>query len=800
MNTPQSLQVPPSPPVDAIDDHETGVGLSDAQLSQSRRQMLDLVNRLQSTGVQVDIDLPQIAVIGSQSAGKSSLIESISGITLPRAAGTCTRCPTECRLSRSDTPWHCKVSLRFIKDRNGQPLGQARNEDFGTVIYDKAEVEERIRRAQRAILNPSSPRSQFLDGDEEDPENSELTFSSNVVSLAISGPGVADLSFCDLPGLIASVSSNRGSSNDIALVEGLVTSYIKKPSCIILLTVACETDFENQGAHRLAKIHDPEGKRTIGVLTKPDRIPTGEEQSWIRFIRNEREPLDNNWYCVKQPSSNDIKQNITWNEARKREDDFFTLTAPWSELDTMYHKYLRTRNLVERLSSVLSDLISKRLPEIQEELERGIIATRQAIERLPPPPSTDPVNDIANLLHVFTSDLRRHVDGIPNKKGLLQSMRPAQQKFRKAIRDTAPEFMPFHRENAGTRFLPRPQFLDNEEEFEVSASQDAEDSYPEEALSEGEEITTSAITTAGGRAKGVKVGRNSIYVDEVYEIAHQARTRELPGNYPFVVQQTFIKDIIAMWSAPALVYLEAVQAILSGYVKKLVTEHFENFGQGTLEQRIKTIIYNHLKECFTRAENRIKWFIELEALPFTLNQHYLSDYREKFLAYYKAAREDDIRNFVTKQVKAYKNTASTLSNSRASDDEYECPKGIPKVLLGLTEMGITGILPDDIYKILPADEMAPAISIMADVRAYFQVAYKRFADNIPLAVDYELVQGIERDVLKILYMRLGINGPDGQRIAKELAQESAQVADKRQDLSKKLERLQIASMELLELS
>jgi Dynamin family len=90
-----------------------GVGLSNPQLAQGRRTMLDLVNRLHSTGsvivcklflsclisillvvqcsVQVDIDLPQIAVIGSQSAGKSSLIEAISGITLPRAAGTCTR-------------------------------------------------------------------------------------------------------------------------------------------------------------------------------------------------------------------------------------------------------------------------------------------------------------------------------------------------------------------------------------------------------------------------------------------------------------------------------------------------------------------------------------------------------------------------------------------------------------------------------------------------------------------------------------------------------------------------------------
>lgn len=63
---------------------------------------------------------------------------------------------------------------------------------------------------------------------------------------------------------------------------------------------------------------------------------------------------------MKQPSSNDIKQNITWAEARQREDEFFSMTAPWSDLDGVYQKYLRTRNLVERLSGVLSDLIAKR--------------------------------------------------------------------------------------------------------------------------------------------------------------------------------------------------------------------------------------------------------------------------------------------------------------------------------------------------------------------------------------------------------------------------------------------------------
>jgi hypothetical protein len=113
INTQESTSTPMfsedefSPTLPVNNTAPVGVGLSNPQLSQGRRRMLDLVNRLHSTGsvssfvyffllidqysVQVDIDIPQIAVIGQQSAGKSSLIEAISGITLPRSAGTCTR-------------------------------------------------------------------------------------------------------------------------------------------------------------------------------------------------------------------------------------------------------------------------------------------------------------------------------------------------------------------------------------------------------------------------------------------------------------------------------------------------------------------------------------------------------------------------------------------------------------------------------------------------------------------------------------------------------------------------------------
>jgi hypothetical protein len=156
-------------------------------------------------------------------------------------------------------------------------LVQVRNDRFGPTICNKAEVEERIRRAQRAILNPSTEARNFLQGDDEDPEQQQLKFSNNCVSLQISGRDVGmlaivspslrnsthclekriyHLSVCwpsshacgmtltvivDLPGLIASVGKG-GNANDIELVKNLVTSYISRPNCLILSTVACESE------------------------------------------------------------------------------------------------------------------------------------------------------------------------------------------------------------------------------------------------------------------------------------------------------------------------------------------------------------------------------------------------------------------------------------------------------------------------------------------------------------------------------------------------------------------------------
>ena len=90
--------------------------------------------------------------------------------------------------------------MRKTFDANGRPMGSAEIIPFGPVITDKKLVEERIRRAQRAILCPSKGPELFLNGPDEE-TGRDLTFSKNCVSLEINGPELTDLSFCDLPGV-----------------------------------------------------------------------------------------------------------------------------------------------------------------------------------------------------------------------------------------------------------------------------------------------------------------------------------------------------------------------------------------------------------------------------------------------------------------------------------------------------------------------------------------------------------------------------------------------------------------------
>ncbi|KAH7334233.1 P-loop containing nucleoside triphosphate hydrolase protein [Rhizoctonia solani] len=359
----------------------TAVGLSESQYSTKQRQLLDLMNKLHNTG------LPYQGLQGRALA--YGFIR--------------TSCPTECRLSYSTKPWQCRIYLRFLKDSNGSDINPVRNVPFGPIMYSQSEIEDRIRRAQLAILAPNEDPTSFLSRDlKGDPvQSGGVAFSENYISVEISGPGVTNLSFCDLPGMIANVREGHDES-DIELVKQMIESYIKKPSCIILLTVTCETDFENQGARKLAKEHDPMASERLvnfpRVLTKPDRIEPGEEDKWLSFIRGETEALRQGWFCVKQPSPAELAESLAWKETRKREDTFFNTREPWKSQSISVKQKFGTARLTSHLSDILSDLILKRLPSIQSEIHTRLHRTMDELEQLPKEVSEDPIGSLVGIL------------------------------------------------------------------------------------------------------------------------------------------------------------------------------------------------------------------------------------------------------------------------------------------------------------------------------------------------------------------------------------------------------------------
>ena len=113
----------------------------------------------------------------------------------------------ECRLIHSTRPWQCQVLLRRETDENGNKIS-AKEIPFGPLLHDKSQLEEMLRRAQLAVLNPSLSPSFFEDfdtkslkpGDKPTGSARQLAFSNDVVCIDLQAPEVTDLSFIDLPG------------------------------------------------------------------------------------------------------------------------------------------------------------------------------------------------------------------------------------------------------------------------------------------------------------------------------------------------------------------------------------------------------------------------------------------------------------------------------------------------------------------------------------------------------------------------------------------------------------------------
>ncbi|CAA6661120.1 unnamed protein product [Spirodela intermedia] len=319
--------------------------------------------------------LPAIAVVGGQSSGKSSVLESIVGKDfLPRGSGIVTRRPLVLQLHKIDDGREYAEFLHLPRKR----------------FTDFAQVRKEI-------------------SDETDRETGRSKQISSVpIHLSIYSPNVVNLTLIDLPGL-TKVAVEGQPDSIVADIENMVRSFIEKPNCIILAISPANQDLATSDAIKISREVDPKGERTFGVLTKIDLMDKGTDA--VDILEGKSYRLQYPWIGVVNRSQADINKNVDMIAARRRERDYFSTTPEYKHLA---HR-MGSEHLAKMLSKHLETVIKSRIPSLQSLISKSIHELETELNRLGKPVATDAGGKlymIMEICRIFDQNFKEHLDGV----------------------------------------------------------------------------------------------------------------------------------------------------------------------------------------------------------------------------------------------------------------------------------------------------------------------------------------------------------------------------------------------------
>ncbi|KAL6862532.1 hypothetical protein ACO1O0_002766 [Amphichorda felina] len=328
----------------SIDSSLATQGLADEQ-----RGLLDLIDKLQFAQLD-NVKLPQIVVVGDQSAGKSSVLEALSGTPFPRDAGACTRFATEIRLRRAK---ETTLKVSIIPDKNRPFNDQQRLLQWGGNVTGDVPFETMMRHATELIAPKEIP-GRFA--------------AKDILVVEKSGPDMPLLTLVDLPGLVR-VANRDQSDSDIQTIDALSERYMKSSRTIILAVVGGNNDYVQAPILKKARQFDPSGSRTIGVLTKPDMTERiGLEEKFIDLVTNKDQEnhFKLGWYVLLNPGPGEHWQSPE--DRLRREAEFFT-RGKWASLPP---QMWGIASLQQKLSTQLQRHIGKHVKSLRRQIQQSL--------------------------------------------------------------------------------------------------------------------------------------------------------------------------------------------------------------------------------------------------------------------------------------------------------------------------------------------------------------------------------------------------------------------------------------------
>lgn len=597
------------------------------------RDMVKCVNNLRYLGIESDVPLPKICVVGDQSAGKSSLIETLSGIKVPRAEGCCTRCPLEVNLIGKDGPWECRLFLinehDYVNDSHvphkatrkhpmgrWSPRAQAQVHPFGAT-ENREEVHDLIHRAQLATLNPTVDPTRYvpragLDNDTIS-ESLEVKFSPNIIRLDIQGPDYCNLSFTDLPGIItmAEIKSERFL---VDVVANLMKEHIKRKSCIVILTLPMTTDVENSTAFAMIREHSAE-ERTLGVLTKPDRV-----QSQAPLTRWQEMLLDTSSFRLGHGFHAVMMHPDTLlsREALLDQEKAFFDRGEWKSMKSTAPENLGIPSLTLRLEKLLATKISDELPNIIDKVNGRFTTIQHELKKYPPRPSVDRYQfELGQLISKLGFGLGSLFEGqgrgseaspLKHKWGVLA------QAFRNALLASRPSLE-----------------LGSAAERKILAKHRASTKYSTPVKTKPDEMPESMEISSDEESlifAEFQAPVRSFTLEEIEECNEKRNSTHIPGQIAPRAIEDLNRKSVSHWNKPALEFIGHVGDVVKEEVKALSVSVFADYQNTDMYMVVLNAIEDFLEKALQdQKEEVIKTYRMENQHPLTLDEKGLA--REK---------------------------------------------------------------------------------------------------------------------------------------------------------------------------
>ncbi|XP_036313504.1 dynamin-1-like protein isoform X12 [Pipistrellus kuhlii] len=235
--------------------------------------LIPVINKLQDVFNTVGADiiqLPQIVVVGTQSSGKSSVLESLVGRDLlPRGTGIVTRRPLILQLVHV-SPEDQRKTTGEENDpatwKNSRHLSKGvEAEEWGKFLHTKNKLYTDFDEIRQEIENETERISGNNKGVSPEP-----------IHLKIFSPNVVNLTLVDLPGMTKVPVGDQPKDIELQIRE-LILRFISNPNSIILAVTAANTDMATSEALKISREVDPDGRRTLAVITKLDLMDAGTD-------------------------------------------------------------------------------------------------------------------------------------------------------------------------------------------------------------------------------------------------------------------------------------------------------------------------------------------------------------------------------------------------------------------------------------------------------------------------------------------------------------------------------------------